>query len=131
MSLVVDASVVIAALADGGSEGEWAERIIAAGDLMAPYLVQAETANILRRLRASGRLDAAEAEAAYRDLLDLPIDLLPFEPFAERIWQLKDNVTSYDAWYVAVAEAFDTQVATLDRRLARASGVRCEVRTPA
>lgn len=131
MSLVVDASVVIAALTDGGSDGEWAETTIAAGGLVAPYLVQVESANILRRLRASGRLDAEQADSAYRDLLDLPIDLLSFEPFADRIWQLKENVTSYDAWYVAIAEAFDLQLATLDRRLARASGVRCEVRTPA
>ena len=129
MTLVVDASVLVAALTDTGSDGTWAEEFLASGPLVAPHLVLAETTNILRRLRAAVMLTSDDAEAAFRDLLDLPLGLQPFEPFADRVWQLKDNVTSYDAWYVAIAETFALPVATLDRRLARASGVRCEVRT--
>lgn len=56
--------------------------------------------------------------------------LVPFEPFAERVWELRRNVTSYDAWYVAVAEAFRLPLATLDRRLSRASGPSCRFRLP-
>ena len=54
----------------------------------------------------------------------------PFAPHAERVWALRHNLTAYDAWYVAVAEALDCPLATLDRRLSRASGPACEVLTP-
>jgi predicted nucleic acid-binding protein len=56
---------------------------------------------------------------------------VPFAPFAERVWELRRNITSYDAWYVAVAEAFDLPLATLDRRLSRASEPSCRFLTPA
>jgi predicted nucleic acid-binding protein len=75
-------------------------------------------------------LTELEATAAAQDLLSLAIVLLPFEPFAERVWRLRRNVTSYDAWYVAVAEAFDAPLATLDRRLRRATGVSCRFLIP-
>lgn len=55
---------------------------------------------------------------------------VPFAPFAERVWELRANVTSYDAWYVAVAEQFDLPLATLDRRLARSAGPRCRFLLP-
>lgn len=125
MSAVVDASLLVAAAADAGPEGTWAEEVIADGALVAPHLVLAEATNILRRLEAAGRLTRLEAGAAAHDLLLLDLELLPFAPFAERVWELRGNVTSYDAWYVAVAEAADLPLATLDRRLARADGPRC------
>jgi predicted nucleic acid-binding protein len=61
----------------------------------------------------------------------LELDLFPFGPFAEWVWDLRDNLTSYDAWYVALAEALRCPVATLDKRLTRASGPKCSFITPA
>ena len=127
---VVDASVLVAASADAGPEGIWAEAVVGAGNLAAPHLVLAEATNVLRRLERVGRLSRLEATAAHRDVLRLDIDLFPFEPFAERIWELRGNLTSTDAWYVAVAEALDLPLASLDRRLARAAGPACAFITP-
>ena len=91
----------------------------------------AECANILRRLERAGKISRLEANSAYRDLLRLDVQLFPFEPFAGRVWELRSNLSSYDAWYVAMAEAFECPLATLDRKIGRASGPVCEVRTPA
>ena len=64
--------------------------------------------------------------AAYRNLLQLDIKLFPFAPFAGRIWELRANLTSYDAWYVALAEALSRPLATLDKKINRAAGVKCK-----
>lgn len=130
MSAVIDASVLVAALVDTGAPGAWAEQVLAPGDLHAPEIVRAEAANTLRRLESSGAITTAEANAAFADLLQLDLQLLPFDPFAERIWALRRNVTCYDAWYVAAAEALDLPLATLDGRLARSSGPDCRFLTP-
>jgi predicted nucleic acid-binding protein len=130
MSAVVDASVLVAATTDAGRGGVWAERVLAQGAVVAPHLVLVEATNILRRLERSEQLTRLEAGAAQQDLLRLDINLLPFEPFAARIWELRRNVTSYDAWYLAIAEAFDLPLATLDRRLTRTSGPSCRFLTP-
>ena len=71
-----------------------------------------------------------EAESAHGDLLRLDVELFPFSPFAERIWALRGNLTSYDAWYVALAEALACPLVTLDRKLGRATGPTCEVIIP-
>lgn len=122
--------MVIAALVDSGADGAWAEDIVAAGPLHAPELVRVEAANILRRLERAGRLPTPEANAAYEDLAQLQLELYAFEPFAERIWELRHTVTCCDAWYVALAEALDLPLATLDVRLARAAGPRCAFLLP-
>lgn len=129
MSAVVDASVLVAALIDSGPPGVWAEDILAAGELHAPIIVRAEAANTLRRLESSGAITSAEANAAYDDLLQLDLQLLAFDPFADRVWELRRNVTCYNAWYVAVAEALELPLATLDARLVRSSGPRCRFLT--
>ena len=125
MTLVVDASMVVAALVDSGTDGRWAEALLTSGPLAAPHLLMVEAANILRRSAASGTISAEQASMAHADLLDLRVELFPYAPFAARIWELRDNVTCYDAWYVAVAETFDAPLATLDARLANAPGPRC------
>ncbi len=130
MTVVVDASVLIAALVDSGQEGEWAESVIAEGNLAGPELALAEVTNILRRLEQSGQISRLEATIAHGNLLQLDIELFPFAPFAERVWALRGNLTSYDAWYVAVAEALDCPLVTLDRRLNRARGPSCEFLVP-
>lgn len=129
MSTVVDSSVLVAALVDSGPHGEWAERIIAAGVLHAPELVRAEVANTLRRMERAKEITTAEANAAYEDLIQLNMEMFSFDPFAERIWELRHNLTSYDAWYVAIAEALRLPLATLDKRLARATGPTCDFLT--
>jgi predicted nucleic acid-binding protein len=131
VSVVVDASVLVAVTTDAGASGTWAERIIADGHLCAPHLVLVEATNVLRRLERARELTRLEATAAQRDLLRLSIDLFPFEPFAERVWELRNDVTSYDAWYIAIAEALQVPLATLDGRLTRAAGTRCRFSTPA
>ena len=130
MSAVVDASLLVAATSDAGAEGQWAEDMVRAGGLVAPHLALVEATNILRRFELEGRLSRKDAGAAARDLLLFDLELVPFAPFAERVWKLRANVTSYDAWYVAVAEGCDLPLATLDRRLARASGPRCRFLLP-
>jgi len=131
VTLVVDASVVVAALVDGGSSGAWAEPHLAADALAAPHLMPAEVANILRRAVLAGDLSSDVASLAHRDLLDLRVELFPYEPLADRVWALRANITAYDAWYVALAEQLEAPLATLDHRLARSPGPQCQfVRPP-
>lgn len=130
MTLVVDATVVVAALADAGSDGAWAEEVLAAEDLAAPHLMPAEVANILRRAVRAGDLSADAVALAHADLLALRIELFPYAPFAPRVWELRGNVTAYDGWYVALAEALGARLATLDAKLSRAAGPRCGVSSP-
>ena len=130
MTIVADASVLVAALVDSGREGQWAESMAAEGSLAAPELALAEASNILRRLERSGEISRLEANSAQGDLLQLDIELFPFAPFADRVWALRSNLTCYDAWYVALAEAFDCPLVTLDRKLSRATGSTCDIVTP-
>lgn len=130
MTLAVDASVLVAALVDSGNEGTWAETLIASEALVAPELALVESTNILRRLELAGNLSPVESGLAQRDLMRLDLQLFPFHPFAARVWDLRSNITSYDAWYVALAEALECPLATLDAKLTGASGVRCRFRHP-
>lgn len=130
MSAVVDASVVVAALIDSGARGIWAEDVLTNGPLHAPELVRVEAANILRRLERAKEITTHEANAAFEDLMQLNVELLAFDPFADRIWELRHNVTGYDAWYVAVAEALRLPLATLDGKLAKAKGPTCDFLIP-
>ena len=130
MSLIVDSSVLVAALIDGGSHGTWAEDILASGALHAPELARVEAMNVLRRLELAKQITTAEANAAHDDLMHLNLELFSFDPFADRIWQLRHTVTCYDAWYVALAEALKLPLATLDERLSKAPGPTCDFLTP-
>ena len=130
MTAVVDSSVLVAALVDTGPEGAWAESVVAHGSLIGPELALAEASNILRRLELTGDVSRREATAAHENLLRLDLGLFPFAPFAGRIWELRKNLASFDAWYVALAEALSCPLATLDLRLGRASGPRCEIIIP-
>ena len=125
MTLVIDASAVVAALVDDGADGAWAESLLTSDSLAAPYLLHPEASNILRRSALAGVISDEEASLAHADLLDLRVELFPYAPFAARIWSLRQNVTCYDAWYVAVAETLSAPLATLDDRLAKAVGPRC------
>lgn len=130
MTIVVDASVLIASLVDKGADGLWSRGVLAENHLAAPELALAEANNILRRLEIAGEITWSVANRAHLDLLRFDIELFPFAPFGNRIWELRANLTSYDAWYVAVAEALGCPLATLDYRLSRASGPTCAIIVP-
>jgi predicted nucleic acid-binding protein len=130
VTVVVDASVMVAALLDGGQDGEWSEEAIRGQRLWAPHLMPAEVTNIVRRSVAAKLISADAAAMALADLDALPMNLVPFRPFAGRVWELRDDLTSYDAWYVALAESLDAPMVSLDRRVARAKGPKCAVLVP-
>lgn len=130
MTLVVDASMVVAALLDSGAVGTWAESLLASEALAAPHLMPVEAANILRRAALAGDVSQDTASLAHGDLIELRVALFDYEPFAERVWALRANLTSYDAWYVAVAERLDAPLATIDDKLSSAPGARCAFSTP-
>jgi predicted nucleic acid-binding protein len=130
MTVVVDASVIVAGLVDTGPDGAWAESLLESEALAAPHLMPVEVTNILRRAALAGDISVDVASLAHRDLLQLRVELFPYEPFAERVWALRENVTAYDAWYVALAESITSPLATLDGKLSRATGPRCSFSTP-
>ncbi|MGV3757928.1 MAG: type II toxin-antitoxin system VapC family toxin, partial [Actinomycetota bacterium] len=119
--IVADASVLVALLVDDGPAGRWAASTLAGGSLHAPHLVGFEVVNVLRRLEASSQVSVDAAAQAHRDLLDLPVALWPHEALAARVWELRSNLTAYDAAYVAVAEATGAALVTIDHRLSHAA----------
>ncbi len=125
-----DASVLVALLLDGGSDGEWATAKLHAADLLAPDLLRFEVSNVIRRQELSGAIGGDQAAQAHADLLDLAIESWPYELLATRAWELRENLSIYDGSYVALAELTDTPLATLDRRLAQAPTIRCPVLAP-
>ena len=130
LTRVVDASVVVEAILGIGAHAHWAAAQLADAHLVAPHLMPVEVANALRRAQARGLIGADVANLAHADLMALPVDLYPYEAFAERAWQLRTSVASYDACYVALAELIGADLLTLDTRLARAHGPNCRFLTP-
>lgn len=128
--VVVDSSVLVATLVDPGVSGEWAESVVSQGSVHAPELVRVEVVNVLRRLERARAITGNEAQAAYEDFMQLDLHLYIFEPFADRIWELRHNLTGFDAWYIALAEALDVPMATLDTKLVEATGPKCQFLTP-
>ncbi len=99
-------------------------------ELAAPHLLSFECANIIRRLELAGLASTDQAMQAHADLLALAIEQWPYDLLALRAWELRGNLSSYDASYVALAELTGSTLVTLDRRLGRAPGLRCMVATP-
>lgn len=130
MSVVVDASTVVAALIDNGPDGRWAEEQLRRDRVVAPDLLPVEVTHVLRRAESVETVGRDSAALAFASLGRLPIELAPFEPLAERIWELRSNLTIYDAFYVALAKSVEAPLATLDRRLTRAPGTTCDFITP-
>ena len=128
--VVVDASVLVAALADAGPDGQWAATEIAGMDLAAPALLAFEAANIIRRHEAAKIIGSVEASQAHAALVALAVEQWPYDLLAARAWELRRNLTSYDASCVALAERLRVPLLTLDRRIKKVRGVRCEVRVP-
>lgn len=121
--IVVDASTLVDVLV-GVSRGS--ERL-AGEDLAAPHLLDAEVGSALRRLVQAGVVGAGRAEVALDDLADLEIERHAHGTLTRRAWALRHNVTFYDALYLALAEALDAPLVTLDARLAAAPGARVSV----
>ena len=126
----MDASAVVAVLVDDGPEGEWATELLRGRALAAPHHMPVEASSVLRRAALGGVIPQDVATLAHADLLSLRVELFPYAPLAERCWQLRANVTTHDAAYVALAEQLAAPLATLDVRLARATGPRCEFAVP-
>jgi predicted nucleic acid-binding protein len=99
--LVVDASVVAVALADDGTDGDRTRARLRGEALAAPDLLDLEVTSVLRGRLAGGHLDARRAELALTDLLDLPLQRVPARHLVGRCWELRNNLTVYDAAYVA------------------------------
>lgn len=125
--LVVDASVIAPFVADGGPDGE-AVRVRLRGETLAgPDLLRIEVLSVIRRQTATGTLTTRQANRAVDELLGLPMTVYPTAPLLRRAWELRGNVTAYDACYVALAEGLECTLLTADRRLANAPGVRCVI----
>jgi len=129
-TVVCDASAVVALLVDGGPDGHWTASALQESTLVAPALLPFEVTNILRRLEASAVITMDLSSQSHADLLALTVELWPHELLANRVWELRRNLTAYDAAYVALAERLEAPLVTLDRRIARAPGLRCEVSVP-
>ncbi len=127
---VCDASAVVALLLDAGPDGRWVAETLSGAGLAAPSLVMFESSNVIRRHEIDGVVGADQAAQAHADLLDLAIECWPYELVGSRVWELRMNLSSYDASYVAVAELTGAPLVTLDRRISRAPNLRCVVTNP-
>jgi predicted nucleic acid-binding protein len=129
-TLVVDASCVVAALLDASVRGKWAANQMRRGPLAAPALLPFEVANVIRRLVRARAISNDIGAQAQDDARELAITLYPFDAVGPRVWELRANLSAYDASYVALAELLEAPLLTCDTRLARAPGGRCPVETP-
>lgn len=125
--IVVDASVLAPALADDNADGDRARRRLRGEQLVAPELVDLEVVSTLRRAARAKRLDERRSAQALTDLAALPLRRVSHLPLLGRVWELRDNLSAYDASYVALAEALNAILVTADGRIKRATGINCEI----
>lgn len=127
--IVVDASVLANVIGDDGADGKRARgEIRGAGPVAAPDLVDVETVAVLRKRWLAGTISDARFSTAIGDLEPLGLSRYPTLPLMRRAFELRANVTAYDASYVALAELLGCDLLTGDRRLASAPGPRCSIR---
>jgi predicted nucleic acid-binding protein len=125
--IVVDASVLTPALVYDDDASDRIRARLAGERLTAPGVIDLEVLSALRGIVRVGRVTARHAERALRDLVSLPLDRAPHARLARRIWELRDNLSAYDAAYVALAESLDTLLITADAAFPGVPGIRCEV----
>lgn len=125
--IVVDASVLATALADDGDDGRRCRGRLSGESLAAPEIIDLEVCSVLRKLVLRGELTSRRAGAAVRDLADLPLRRVGHQSLIGRVWELRRNLTSYDASYIALAETLSVPLLTGDARMASAPGIRCAV----
>ncbi len=127
--IVIDASVLANVVGDDGNDGQRARlEFRNAADVAAPDLADVETVAVLRKRWIAGTVSDQRFAAAVEDLEQLEIDRYPALRFMRRAYELRVNVTVYDAAYVALAETLGCELLTADQRLANASGPRCTIR---
>ncbi len=121
--IVVDASAILEVLLNTPTGSKVAALLSTPGEtLHAPHLLDIEVAQVLRRYVLNGDLDINRGNQALGDFVLLPIERYPHGELLERIWQLRDSLTAYDAAYVVLAEALEARLVTCDARLSRAHG---------
>lgn len=125
--IVVDASIVVTALADDGADGDRVRDRLGGERLAAPHLIDIEVVSAWRRLASAGNIDERRAALAIADLRALRLERIPHGPLLDRCWELRDNVTIYDAAYVALAEILRVPLLTADVKLASSPGARCAI----
>jgi predicted nucleic acid-binding protein len=126
--IVVDASALLEVLLRTPAAVQVEARLFhAAETLHAPHLLDVEVAQVVRRYAAAGELDAERGRAALADLADFPLRRYPHDFLLPRVWELRNNLTAYDAVYVALAEALEAPLLTRDQRLASAAGHHAQV----
>lgn len=126
--IVVDASVIVDLLLQGTGSEQLADRLLDPKQVLnAPQLLDIEVAQVLRRYAGSGELGGERGRAALDDLAALPIERWPHTLLLPRIWDHRDNLSGYDAAYLALAEALDCGVWTRDGRFARSPAARGRV----
>jgi predicted nucleic acid-binding protein len=117
--IVVDSSALVDLLVDEEVDQVLLERVLGAGSLHVPHLIDSEVQNALRGLVLGRKLTADRASDGLRDLADLHLLRYPAHPLAERVWELRSRLTTYDATYVALAERLECPLVTCDRKMAR------------
>ena len=125
--IVVDASVLVTALSDDGDDGRRARHRLSGEQLRAPELIDLEVASVLRRLCAADQLGVQRANQALDDLRAIRLERVAHRPLLQRCWELRHNITVYDAAYVALAEILEATLVTADERLSRATGTTCAI----
>jgi predicted nucleic acid-binding protein len=129
--IVLDSSAAVDYLLPNEPAASWvAGQLARAGPAHAPHLLDLEVLSAVRRLVGLHRLSATYATGVLGDLVRLDVVRYPHVPLLERMWQLRHNVSAYDAAFVSLAEALDAPLVTTDSRLAAASGHRARVVSP-
>jgi predicted nucleic acid-binding protein len=127
--IVIDASILANVVGDDGDDGRRArQEFRVAEGVAAPDLADVETTAVLRKRWLAGSITDQRFADAVTDLEDLDFDRYPTLQFMARAYQLRANVTAYDAAYVALAEELGCELITADSRLAKAAGPRCTIR---
>jgi len=127
--IVIDASALLEVLLRRATAQAIETRLFAIGEtLHAPHLLDVEIAQVLRRCAIRGDVDESRGREALAHLAGLPIQRYPHQVLLPRIWELRHNVSAYDASYVALTESLDAVLVTCDQRLANAAGHRARVR---
>lgn len=125
--IVVDASVVVTALVDDGPDGRISRDRLRISDLAAPAHLDVEFLHALRGLVRAKHVSPERADQAIAHLVRMPLQRVELPAVASRAWQLRENLTPYDAAYVAVAELLSAPLVTSDARLSAATGPRCTI----
>lgn len=125
--LVVDASCLYEVVVDGVASEAVRDRLALDADHAAPHVVDVEVLSVIRRDHRGGIIDATAASQAVADLRDWPGERFDHRLLLDRAWNLRDNIRSWEALYVALAEVLGATLITRDRRLGSATGPVCAI----